>query len=166
MSHSSPTVPEPPAGNPWAAEVEAERSGWYELVGLVRALTPTECMAPGYYTKPDWSVRDLLAHVGTWLAEAQVQFERMIAGTYDGHDIDIDRLNAQLLEAVADQSWEACWSQANAARTLMLHDWYGLEERDDEAGWWIAKSGGAHYTEHLARLREWAEELVQGRSSR
>ena len=28
-------------------------------------------MAPGYYHDPDWSVRDLVGHLGTWLAEAR-----------------------------------------------------------------------------------------------
>ena len=36
---------------------------------------------------------------GTWLAEAAVQFERIQAGTYEGHDIDIDALNASFLAA-------------------------------------------------------------------
>ncbi len=104
----------------YAAELEAERSGWYEFAAQVRRLTPDECMEPGYYRNPDWSVRDLAAHVGTWLAEAQVQFERMIAGTYEGHDIDIDALNAALLEGLAGQPWEVAWLQANAGRTRML----------------------------------------------
>ena len=44
---------------------------------LVRSLTPEECLEPGYQRDPDWTVRDVVAHLGTWLAEAQVQFERM-----------------------------------------------------------------------------------------
>ena len=63
-----------PAGHLYAAEVEAERRGWYEVLALVRSLTPHECVEPGYYRDPDWTVRDVVAHLGTWLAEAQVQF--------------------------------------------------------------------------------------------
>ena len=147
------------------AHLEAERSGWYELAELVRSLTPEECVASGYYREPDWAVRDLVAHLGTWLAEAEVQFERMTAGTYEGHDVDVDALNARLLAAMEGQPWEVAWVQANAGRTRMLDEWSGLHEATDEVTWWIRKSGGDHYADHLARLREWAAELIERRAS-
>lgn len=146
-----------------ADEVERERRGWYELAELVRSLTPQECLEPGYYRDPDWTVRDVVAHLGTWLAEAQVQFERLAAGTYEGHDIDIDALNAGFLAAMADQPWDVAWVQANAARTMMLETWHELPEPTDEAVWWIRKSGGEHFAQHLERLREWVAELVARR---
>lgn len=163
MSHADSTVPDVRAGNPWQRQIEEERVRWYELGDLVRSLTPAERLVPGYYRDPDWSVRDLVAHIGTWLAEAEVQLERLRAGTYEGHDVDVDRLNAEMLAAMQDQPWEIAWTQANAARTMMLQDWYRLETRDDEAAWWISKSGGDHYGEHLPRLREWVTELVARR---
>jgi len=139
--------------------MEAERAGWHEIVRLVGSLTPNECLEPGYQTDPDWTVRDVVAHVGTWLAEAQTQFERMSAGTYEGHEIDIDALNAQMLEAMHGQPWSVAWAQANAARTRMLDEWYLLSEPSDEAAWWIRKSAMNHYREHLDRLRDWVAEL-------
>ena len=156
----------PPAGHPYAAELEAERRGWYEVLALVRSLTPRECIEPGYYRDPDWTVRDVVAHLGTWLAEAQVQFERISAGTYEGHDVDIDGLNAALLEAMVGQPWEVAWLQAQAARTRMLDEWRTLAVRNDEAAWWIRKAGNEHYGEHLARLAEWTQELIVRRSRR
>ena len=80
---------------------------------------------PGYYVDPSWSVRDVMGHVGTWLAEAGVQFERIRAGTYEGHDVDIDALNASFLEAMRGQPWEVAWTQANAGRTRMRQAWTG-----------------------------------------
>jgi hypothetical protein len=152
-----------PSGHPYAAEIEAERRGWYEIVDLVRALTVEECLQPGYYRNPDWTVRDMMAHVGTWLAEAEVQFQRMAAGTYEGHDLDIDAMNAAFLAGMAGQPWDVAWIQANAARTKMLETWYDLREPNDEAAWWIRKSAAGHYGEHLVRLREWVPELVARR---
>jgi hypothetical protein len=152
-----------PADHPYAAEIEAERSGWYELLDLVDQLTPAECLEPGYFRDPDWSVRDLIAHIGTWLAEAEVQFERMSAGTYEGHDIDVDALNADLLAAMTGQPWEVAWIQANAARTRMLTEWYALSEQTDEAAWWIRKTAADHYAEHLGPLRAWVGVLVTRR---
>jgi hypothetical protein len=157
MTERAPTVPV------YAAELDAEREGWYELVDLVRSLTPTECMVAGYYRDPAWSVRDVAGHIGTWLAEAEVQFERMIAGTYEGHDIDIDALNASFLEAMRDQPWEVAWIQANAGRTRMIQAWNGQREPTDEAAWWVRKAGPEHYAEHLPRLRVWVAELVSRR---
>jgi hypothetical protein len=150
---------------PYGAELDAERDGWYELVDLVRSLSATEYLAPGYYLDPDWSVRDVAGHIGTWLAEAQVQLERITVGTYEGHDIDIDALNASFLAALSDQPWEVAWIQANAGRTRMLLAWSELKEPTDEAAWWIHKSGPEHYSEHIPRLREWVAELIGRRDS-
>jgi hypothetical protein len=154
----------PPAGHPYLADITAERVGWYRVVELVRSLTPQECLAPGYYLKPDWSVRDLVAHLGTWLAEAQIQFARISAGTYAGHDVDVDALNADLLVAMEGQPWDVAWVQARAARTRMLEEWYALREPSEEAAWWIRKSASEHLTEHAERLRPWVEELIARRA--
>jgi hypothetical protein len=152
-----------PSGHPYAADIDAERAGWYELIGLVRQLTPDEAVVPGYYADPGWTVRDAVGHVGTWLAEAEIQFERMIGGTYEGHDVDIDALNAAFLEAMAGQPWSVAWLQANAARTRMLEAWFSIPEQSDEAAWWVRKAGADHYYEHLPRMREWVAELVSRR---
>lgn len=152
-----------PADHPYLAELDAERHGWYELAELVRALTPEECLVPGYYSDPDWTVRDVVAHLGTWLAEAQAQFQRMRAGSYEGHDLDIDALNEVFAAAMRDQPWDVVWVQANAARSMMVLDWHELERPTDEAAWWIRKTGVNHYAEHLARLHEWVAELVRRR---
>jgi hypothetical protein len=150
---------------PYLSDLEAEERGWYEVVELVRSLTPEECQIPGYYRDPDWSVRDVVGHLGTWLAEAAVQFDQMLAGTYAGHDVDIDGLNAAFLTAMQGQPWDVAWTQANAGRTRMRQAWAALPEPNDEAAWWIRKSAVDHYAEHLPRLRDWVEELVDRRGS-
>jgi hypothetical protein len=143
---------------------EAERRAWYEILELVRSLTPGERLAPGYWRDPDWSVRDVLGHLGTWFAEAEVQLERMTAGTYEGHDVDVDALNAVFLAAMHDQPWEVAWLQANAGRTRMVELWSASRTMTDEAAWWVRKSGTEHYVEHLDRLREWVDELRSRRA--
>ncbi len=150
--------------HPYFAEMDAERRGWYEIVDLVRSLTPGECVEPGYQRDPDWTVRDVVAHVGTWLAEAETQFERIGAGSYEGHEVDIDAMNAAFLAAMQGQPWEVAWVQANAARTRLLDEWYHLHEQTDEAAWWVRKSGAEHYAEHLDRLREWVADLIERRT--
>jgi hypothetical protein len=142
---------------------EAERRAWYEILELVRSLTPEERLAPGYWRDPDWSVRDVLGHLGTWFAQAEIQLERIAVGTYEGHDVDVDALNAAFLEAMHDQPWEVAWLQANAGRTRMVELWSATRTMTDEAGWWVRKSGTEHYLEHLERLREWVDELRRRR---
>ena len=88
---------------------------------------------------------------------------RINAGTYEGHAVDIDALNAEFLEAVRDQSWDTVSDLAQAGRTRMLQEWSSIETLDDEATWWLRKSGADHYAEHLERLRAWVEELVARR---
>lgn len=160
------TRPEPLAAMPsrYTEDLDAERRGWYQLTELVRSLTPEECLVPGYYERPDWNVRDVVAHVGTWLAEAQAQLERIRAGTYDGRDVDVDRMNAGFLDAMRGQSWVTCWVQANAARTRMIEEWFGQPAPSDDGAWWVRKSGSEHYGEHLDRLRAWVGELQARRT--
>ena len=54
-----------------AAEVDLEASRWAEILALVELLTPDERIGPGYFRDPDWTVKDLLAHLGWWHAEAR-----------------------------------------------------------------------------------------------
>ncbi len=157
---SAPSAIRVPSDHLYTAEIEAERAGWYEIAALVRRLTPEECLVPGYYEDPAWTVRDMVAHLGTWLAEAGVQFERMVGGTYEGHDVDIDGLNAEFLAATDGQPWTVAWVQANAGRCQLLADSALLSAPSGEAAWWIRESGCDHCEEHLDRLREWVAELV------
>ncbi len=166
MSTPGSTPHATPAGHPYRAEIEAERTGWYEIAGLVRSLTPDECVEPGYYPDEGWTARDVVAHLGTWLAEAHAQFERISAGTYEGHDVDVDALNAALLDAMNGQPFEVAWLQANAARSLMVEAWHAFDRPGDEADWWIRKCAADHFGEHVGRLREWTAELIARRSTR
>ena len=85
------------------------------------------------------------------------------AGTYAGHDVDIEALNASFLQAMADQPWDVAWILATSGRSRMLSAWAQLAEPSDEAAWWIHKTGPEHYAEHLPRLEEWVAELISRR---
>jgi hypothetical protein len=146
------------------ATLEQEHAGWHELLALINALGPEERLERGYYSDPDWSLVDVVGHIGAWLAEAHLQLERIAAGTYLAREIDIDAINAQLLDAMRGQSWSVAWTQANAARTMLLLRWAAIREPGPDARWWIRKAGPEHYDEHLPRLRDWVAELVARRA--
>jgi hypothetical protein len=144
---------------PTASELmTAEDAGWDELHALMDSLTLEESERPGYYPE-GWSAKDLLAHIGSWLAEAGVFLIRIRVGTYKLEEIDIDSMNRTFLEIMKDVPLQTVRAQASAARARMLLVWGELPELTPEAAFWIQKAGAEHYAEHLPRLREWVEQL-------
>jgi hypothetical protein len=136
----------------------AEDAGWDELHALMHTLTREQTEQPGYYTE-EWSAKDLLAHIGSWLAEAGVVLQRIRAGTYKLEEIHVDSMNRSFLEIMKDVPLQTVRAQASAARARMLLAWGELPELTPEAAFWIRKAGAEHYAEHLPRLREWVEQL-------
>ena len=141
-----------------AEVLAAEDARWAELHALIHQLTPEQVVLPGYY-REGWSAKDLLAHMGTWLAEAGMMLERIVAGTYRHGELDIDAENERTLVAMRDIEFPIITAQAAAARTRMRHVLVELREPSADATWWIRKAGPDHYAEHLPRLQEWVEEL-------
>jgi len=141
------------------AEVLADEDArWAEMHELIGRLTPEQLASPGYY-REGWSAKDLLAHVGTWLAEAGMMLERIAAGTYRHGELDVDAVNERTLQALRNVAFPVVTAQASASRSRMRHALVELREPSTEATWWIRKAGPDHYAEHLPRLREWVEEL-------
>jgi hypothetical protein len=138
-----------------AAEVDLEASRWAEILALVELLTPDERIGPGYIRDPDWTVKDLLAHLGWWHAQARSELLKIATRMYEAHDFDIDRRNAEVLAAHRNEPWDLVLSRATAARAWMLEAWFGLRGRSTEADLWVRKAGAEHYAEHLDRLRAW-----------
>jgi hypothetical protein len=146
-----------------AAERNAEAHGWHEFHSLVDTLTPGELLQPGYYPE-GWTARDVVGHVGAWLAEGGLLLEQMHAGTYVEGELDVDASNARFFELMRDLPLEVIHLQAWAARWRLLSAWSMLHEVTPPARTWLAKSTSEHYEEHLPRLREWVAELITRRA--
>jgi hypothetical protein len=136
-----------------------EDQDWSELHGLIDTLPADRVEEPGYFAE-GWSAKDLIAHIGSWLAEAGVVLEQIRAGTYRSDEIDIDEMNARFYAALHDVPFPVVKAQAITARSQMLRAWARLPEDAEEAERWISKSGPEHYEEHLPRLREWVAEIA------
>jgi hypothetical protein len=147
-----------------AAELELEAARWAQIMALVALLTPEERLAPGYFRDPDWTVKDLLAHLGWWHGEARSELLKIATRMYEDHDFDIDRRNAEVLAAHKDDAWDVVLSGATAARAWMLEAWVGLRDRPPTADRWVRKAGAEHYGEHLDRLRAWTAQLIDFRT--
>ena len=91
--------------HPYLAEVEFERERWAEIGDLCGSLSDEDRLRPGYYRDPDWSVKDMVAHLGTWMAEADLHLLRIEVATEVHEPRDIDALNARFLDAMRDQEW-------------------------------------------------------------
>lgn len=147
-----------------AAEVELERARWAEISALVVLLGPDELLAPGYYVDPGWSVKDLIAHLGAWMAEARTQLLDITAHSYVPHEVDVEGRNAATLAASKPEPWERVWARTVGARAWMLEAWFALAAPDEAANQWVRKAGAEHYGEHLGRLRGWVAEVVDLRT--
>ena len=138
--------------------MQEEARLWVELQDLVRSLPEADVGTPGYFEE-GWSAKDLVAHVGSWLAEAGVVLERIRFGTYRSEEIDIDVMNQRFYEAMKDVPFGTVRAQASVARTRMLRAWEPVAENTPDVERWIRKAGPEHYAEHLPRLREWVASL-------
>jgi Mycothiol maleylpyruvate isomerase N-terminal domain len=132
---------------------------WAELYDLVRSLPVAEVGTPGYFEE-GWSAKDLVAHIGCWLAEAAVVLERIRFGTYRPDEIDIDVMNQRFYEAMKDIPFDTVQAQATVARTRMRRAWEPAVDDDPDVERWVRKAGPEHYEEHLPRLREWVASLA------
>jgi hypothetical protein len=148
----------------YAAEIELERARWAAITAFVAMLSADELLAPGYYVDPSWSVKDLIAHLGAWMAEARVQLLDIAARSYVPHEVDIEGRNAATLAATKTEPWESVWARTNGARAWMLEGWFALREPDEAANQWVRKAGAEHYGEHLGPLRDWVAEVIDLRT--
>lgn len=139
---------------------EDEDRAWSELHLLVDSLPVDKVDQPGYFQE-GWSAKDLIAHIGSWLAEAGVVLERIRFGTYQAEEVDVDAMNQAFYDAMRDVPFAVVRAQGVASRNRMLRAWRSLQEDSPEANRWIRKAGPDHYSEHLPRLREWVNELAR-----
>jgi hypothetical protein len=139
------------------AFLQAEKAGWEELESLVASLSPEQAEVPGY--APGWSVKDFMAHVAGWLAEAGQTIALIKAGTFTETDVDVDARNDAFVEANRDQPLSFVLFELTATRRRLLHHLHGLTEIPPLAEDALRKAGPEHYAQHLPRLREWVAEL-------
>jgi len=137
---------------------EAEDAGWSEFLALIGSMSPRQIEEPGYFPE-GWSVKDLIAHVGSWQAEAAKMLERIRMGTFEKRTLDVEAMNRRFFEANQDQPLRIVRAEAWSARTRMLTEMNLLPQETPDAQEWFEESGAEHYLEHLPRLREWAAEL-------
>ncbi len=140
--------------------VRDEDEGYEALSSLLARLRPQDLAEPGL--TPEWSVKDLLAHLGCWMAEAAHVIERIRLGTWEETRTDVDDKNREFYDACCDLDTRAVKCELWSARAMLLHAWGALPEVTPAAEEWFVESGPAHYREHLPDL----ERFVRSRAAR
>jgi hypothetical protein len=138
--------------------LRAEDEGWNAFLAALESVPPEMAEAPGYYPE-GWSVKDLMAHIASWQAEATNVLTQLRFNTYRKADLDVDAMNKAFYEANRDLPARLVRAELWSARTRMLTELNGLPELTPLAEEWFEESGPKHYDEHLPRLGEWVQEL-------
>jgi hypothetical protein len=131
-----------------------EEAAWQKLHGALAGLTTEQLLTPTLNAE-GWAPRDLMFHVGGWLAEAVRQLERMRVGTFAEPDLDVDAINDEWFQLSRRLDVETVEAELMSSRARMLEALAALPEVTPAAQEWFEESGELHYTEHLRELRAW-----------
>jgi hypothetical protein len=131
--------------------IDEEDARWAELWAALQGVPNDRLLEPG--VNEHWTAKDLLAHLGCWMAEAANMLELIRLGNYEERKLDLDAMNAEFYEAMKDQPFRDVWAEMEAARTRMFQEWGALPEVTAAAEEWFVESGPAHVAEHLPQLQ-------------
>jgi hypothetical protein len=131
-----------------------EDAAWTTFRGILQPLAVEELLDPTV-TPAGWSAKDVMFHVGAWLAECGRMFERMLVGTYVDEDVDVDGLNEEWFQISRRVDLRTALAELMSARNRMLASFDELPAFTAEAGQWFMESGEHHYREHADDLRAW-----------
>ena len=132
--------------------VDREDAAWTELHEAVDAFGPEQLESPTL-NEEGWSPKDVIFHIGAWLAKAGLQLERMREGTFVEPELDTDELNARWLEVSRGVDVETAKAELFSSRTRLLQALEELPEITPQAQEWFEESGDLHYLDHLPELR-------------
>jgi hypothetical protein len=140
--------------------IELEDRAWAEFRSLLDRFSKDQLGELGYYE--DWSVKDLMAHLGCWMAEAARVLEQLRSGSYSSWDHDVEELNLEWWQTWREVDLDTVWAELHSSHARMLDEWDRIpsDRLDEVADLWFRESGPEHHEEHLPRLREWVEELT------
>jgi hypothetical protein len=138
----------------------AEEAEWRLLHATFDRLSPDLMERPGL--NDGWTAKDLVFHIGAWLAECGLQLERVRMGTYSEPDQDTVEMNREFLEVSRAMDLDTVFAELHAARSRALQAFGELPEVTPPAWEWFEESGPLHYDEHRKELEAWADQLLGG----
>jgi hypothetical protein len=137
-----------------------EDAEWAKFCQAIGDRSDAELQRP--WLGPDqWSTKDLMFHVGAWMAECGRMLERIRAGTFDRSEedaLDTDAKNREWHGVSRGLDLLTVRVELAASRSRMLEEFGHLPEVTGDALEWFEESGPIHYREHTADLRAWHPE--------
>src|SRR4029077_5459475 len=101
---------------------EADDRGWAAFLQTIESLNDEQLVEPCYFPDEDWSVKDLIAHIGFWMTVAADKLEQMRFGTYVPANVEADTLNKECFEANRDVPLPIVRAECFAAHTRMCQE--------------------------------------------
>ena len=151
-------------------QIHAGRNRWESALA---PLNSEQMTAPALFD--GWSVKDLVAHIGTWERTAATVFAALLSGQPPGFEIgetagdefNLDEFNARSFAEHHDQSLGEVMAGEQAAYRSFLALVEGASEADlfdpnrfawmqgDPFAAWVNANTFEHYDEHLTDLSIW-----------
>ena len=95
--------------------IEEEDEGWLAFHALLHRVPPSRIEEPRV-TPEGWSAKDVMFHVGAWLAEASRQLERIREGTYEPPAASTQTLNDEWFALSRTLDPATVWAELEASR--------------------------------------------------
>ena len=131
-----------------------EDQGWRRLHVLLRSI-PTDRLDEPTVTTDGWSPKDVMFHIGAWLAEAARQLERIREGTYRPQEETVDELNSAWFALSRTLDVPTARAELEAARVIARDALGALPILTTDARGWFEESAWLHYAEHVIDLERW-----------
>ena|SRR5437773_2100490 len=131
-----------------------EEEGWERLNAVLGRIPEDRLDEPGV-TDEDWSPKDVMFHVGAWLAEAARQLERIREGTYVVEDDTIEDRNQAWFALSKTLDVPTVRAELETSRVMAREAMTALTGLTPEAREWFEESAGLHYAEHVPDLVRW-----------
>jgi hypothetical protein len=133
-----------------------EGLGWDRLHAVLARIPPARLDEPGV-TDDGWSTKDVMFHVGAWLAEAARQLERIHEGTYVVEDDAVEDRNRAWFALSETLDVPTVRAELESSRVMAREALAALVELTPEAREWFEESAGLHYAEHVPDLVRWLD---------
>jgi hypothetical protein len=133
-----------------------EEEGWKRLHDVLCRIPEERLDQPGV-TDEGWSPKDVMFHVGAWLAEAARQLERIREGTYVVEEDLVEDRNQAWFALSRTLDVPTVVAQLGSSHQIALEALWSLPELTPEAREWFEESAGLHYAEHVPDLARWLD---------
>jgi len=137
--------------------LKEEGTAWQELMGVFEAI-PADRFEEAGVIAEGWSPKDVMFHIGAWLAECSSVLDRISAGSgniEDDDDAATDAKNATWFNMSRETDAATVRQGFAAARQDACKRFAEMAAPTSEAWSWFEESGPRHYEEHGAELRAW-----------